>query len=113
YRLLSSAVSSDFGERSVVGPRFHGVDQRDQGKTTLSIALSTPSSGRPCLLRSSLTRSSDRPGRACRCTRDRGLLLLALLVQLQKVAQASLGESLGLRRAQAAVLPSLGQRVVV
>src|SRR5215510_3648853 len=80
YCVLLAAISPNPRERCVVGPRVHRMDERGAGAPTLPWTLSASDPRRPRLLRSTPGRDPGRAGSASGAERDRGFLLLPLLV---------------------------------
>src|SRR5262245_5081198 len=111
--VLPAAVLSDSGERPLVGPRLHRVDERRAGEAALRRPLSAASAGGPRLLRPACARGARGAGGAGAAASHRRVLLLALLVSRHASARAPVRRVAGVAPARSSVLSLVGERDVV
>src|SRR5262249_23574844 len=89
------------------------MDERGPGEAAILEALPATLAGGHRLLRFASTGDTCGPSRAGAATRNRGLLLLALLVSRPSPPVATVQRCITVGRARLPVLFGLGQRVVV
>src|SRR5437868_15516251 len=94
----------------MVGGGFHGVDQRRASPPAVSGALSAAAANRARFLRPTCSRDSRSAERARPRARNRGVLLLPLLVQRAGRARSGLQRSARLGPTRLSLLPVLGER---